>query len=53
MNWIEKLEGLTEVFGAETVLEEMCRAIGATETDKILTYLMNLWDIEEDEEENE
>ena len=52
-NWIDKLEGLTEVLGAEAVLEEMCRVIGAIETDKILTYIMNLWGIEEEDEEED
>lgn len=53
-SWIDKLEYLTEVLGAETVLEGMCRAIGSIEADEILTYIMTVWDIgEEDEDEEE
>lgn len=53
-NWIDKLEYLSEVLGAEEVLEEMCRAIGSVEADEVLSYIMNVWGIgEEDEEENE
>lgn len=54
-NWIEKLECLTEVLGAETVAEEICRAIGSVEADKTLSYIIRMWGIdeEEDEEDNE
>lgn len=52
-SWIDKLEYLKEVLGSETVLEEMCRAIGSIEADETLTYIMTVWGIGEDEDEDE
>lgn len=46
MNWIEKLELLKEVLGAEATLEEICRAIGILEAEDILDYIMRLHDLD-------
>lgn len=51
MNWIGKLELLKETLGAETTLEEMCRAIGAIGADEILGYIIRVYDLDMDETE--
>lgn len=52
MNSWDKLECLNEVFGSEMVLEEMCRVIGSIKADEALSYIMNVWDVRQ-EDENE
>lgn len=52
-NWIDKQAYLIEVLGAETVLEEMCRAIGSIKADEVLGYIMNMWGIEEEDEDED
>lgn len=51
MNWIEKLELLKETLGAEATLEEMCRAIGIREADKILEFIIRVYDLNMNEAE--
>ena len=51
MNWIDKMDLLKEAIGAENAFEEICRAIGSIEAEEALDYIINLYDLNENEEE--
>ena len=51
MNWIDKMDLLKETIGAENAFEEICRAIGSIEAEEALDYIINLYDLNENEEE--
>lgn len=49
MEWFDKLEILKDVLGADNLCEEICRAIGSYEAEKVLSYIMRMWDVDENE----
>ena len=49
MEWFDKLGVLKDVLGAEKLCSEICRAIGSYEAEKVLSYIMRMWDVDEDE----
>ena len=51
MNWIDKMDLLKETIGAENAFEEICRAIGSIKAEEVLDYIINLYDLNENEEE--
>lgn len=50
MEWFDKLEVLKEVLGSEELCSEICRAIGSYEAEKALSYIMRVWDVDDDDE---
>lgn len=48
MEWFDKLEVLKDVLGSEKLCSEICRAIGSYEAEEVLSYIMRMWDINED-----
>lgn len=51
MDWIDKMDLLKETIGAENAFEEICRAIGSIKAEEALDYIINLYDLNENEEE--
>ena len=49
MEWFDKLEVLKDVLGSEKLCSEICRAIGSYEAEKVLSYIMRMWDVDDDE----
>lgn len=49
MEWFDKLEILKSALGSEKLCSEICRAIGSYEAEKVLSYIMRMWDIDENE----
>ena len=49
MEWFDKLEVLKDVLGADKLCEEICRGIGSYEAEKVLSYIMRMWDVDDDE----
>ena len=49
MEWFDKLGVLKDVLGAEKLCSEICRAIGSYEAEKVLSYIMRMWDVDDDE----
>ena len=50
MDWIDKMDLLKEAIGAENAFEEICRAIGSIKAEETLDYIINLYDLNENEE---
>ena len=44
-----KLEVLKGVLGSEKLCSEICRAIGSYEAEEVLSYIMRVWDVDDDE----
>ena len=53
MEWFDKLEVLKDVLGADKLCSEICRAIGSYEAEKVLSYIMRMWDVDDDELEDD
>lgn len=51
MKRLERAERLLEYMSAEQLLEELLRAMGEDDAHDNLDYIVRMWDIEEDEEE--
>ena len=50
MDWIDKMDLLKETIGVENAFEEICRAIGSIKAEETLDYIINLYDLNENEE---
>lgn len=49
MEWFDKLEVLKDVLGYEELCSEICRAMGSYEAENVLSYIMRVWDVDDDE----
>ena len=49
MEWFDKLEILKGVLGSEKLCPEICRAMGSYEAEKVLSYIMRMWAVADDE----
>lgn len=53
MEWFDKLEVLKGVLGSEELCSEICRAIGSYEAEKVLSYIMRMWDVDDELDDDE